>query len=366
MSGQAKAISIKNNVQKLNISVCILSKNDENLIEECIKSISDFAREIIVIDLGSTDDTVNIARKYTNRIYWGKWNKDWAEARNIFFKYAASEWVLFLDAYEKITESSKKYFNPSLLDKRNVGYIFKVNDMYHDKETESFSCRLFRRTNDIRFKLALGESVNTDLQRVSRKSKLAISPTEILIDRYIYQKYLDDSEFHEERLEISRHALKNESKLAKHIKIYYRLCEGLSLGCLGEYDDAEEIILEVLEQIQSFDKNMSYNIPSFMQVFLFLCFKYSKKQKYKEALDYIQQGVEIYHNSLTLLIRYAEQLYMNNKFKETKETLDKIRELIEEEEFYYLEEIDFNLINKLYSKLNKLVKEKLNPIEENV
>lgn len=359
MAEGTKIVATKNNTPKLNISVCILSKNDDNLIEECIKSVIDFAREIIVIDLGSTDDTVNIARKYTNRIFWGKWNKDWAEARNIFFKYAASDWILYLDAYEKIQDSSKKYFNPSLLDKKNIGYIFKTNDMYHDKETESFSCRLFRRTSDIRFKLALGESVNTDLQRASRKNKMAIFPTDIVIDRYIFQKYSDDSELHEERLEIVRHALKNESKLPRHIRLYYRLCEGLSLGCLGEYDEAEEIVLEVLEQINSVDKNMSYNIPSFMQVFLFLCFKYSKKHNYKDALDYIEQGVNIYHNSLTILIRYAEQLYMNKKYKEAKDVLSKITDLIEEEAFYYLEEIDFSMVNKLHSKLNKLVKAKL-------
>jgi glycosyltransferase involved in cell wall biosynthesis len=356
----SSANTTKSFTQKLNISVCILTKNDQEMIEDCINSVKDFAKEIIVLDYGSTDNTLNIVRSNLNRVYWVKWQKDYSEARNVFFKYATADWILYLDGHEKISEESKKFLTPQLLNKKNVGYIFNVIDYTHNKEVNTFSCRLFKRHNDIKFRLALNESVNTDLQRLSKRNRWPIVPTDILIERYSYKKYFDEIQYHEERLEIARNALeKGVGKLDYTTRLFYKLCEGLSLGCISDYAEGEEVILEVIEMIRSADKQTVYNIPSFIQAFLFLAFKYSKEENYTEGLKILKEGLEIYHDSLMLLIRYVEFLYVLGMYKECLNTIKQIRTMREEDTYYVLDTLDFELIDKLSIKLGRLATEKL-------
>ena len=74
----------KDNNQRPIISACLIVRNEEKMIENCLKSLKDFD-EIIVVDTGSIDRTIKIAKKYTNKIYNFKWNDDFSEARNFSF-----------------------------------------------------------------------------------------------------------------------------------------------------------------------------------------------------------------------------------------------------------------------------------------
>lgn len=86
------------------ISAVIIAKNEESKIEETLKSVS-FADEIIVIDDESTDKTVTIAKKYTDKIYSHK-SKGYVEAvRNFALSKATGDWILLLDADETVPKS---------------------------------------------------------------------------------------------------------------------------------------------------------------------------------------------------------------------------------------------------------------------
>jgi glycosyltransferase involved in cell wall biosynthesis len=343
---------------KLSISVCIITKNDENLIEDCIKSVIDFAREIIVVDLGSTDSTVPIVREYTNRIFGHKFNNDYSEIRNLFFKWASSDWILYLDAYERITADSRKNLNAQLLNKKNAGYMFRVTEMGQTSETEYFSMRLFRRHKDIRFKWVLHESVTDDVQRLARRDNLGIITCfDIVIERYLFLKYFDEAEMHAQYIDIARNGL-NKDNLENTIRIAYKIYLAISLNAIGEEEEAETEMEEALEAIRNLDKNTIYNIHIFITPFIFFCFKYSKKEKYSEALKIIEEAVEIYHNSLTVLARYCEQLYMAKQYKKCLDHIAKIKMLLREEEYYMLEAADFAMVYKIIAKLEGLAYEK--------
>ena len=86
----------------LNISVVILTKNEESVIERCIKSVT-FAREVVVLDSGSSDSTCDIAKKLGARILFHKWPGDFSEQRNTAGQYAGCQWILQLDADETVT-----------------------------------------------------------------------------------------------------------------------------------------------------------------------------------------------------------------------------------------------------------------------
>lgn len=88
------------------ISVSFIVKNEEQTLPKAIKSIENIADEIVVVDTGSTDYTVDIATELGAKIYYFNWVNDYAAARNISIKYATSKWILYLDADEHLSPES--------------------------------------------------------------------------------------------------------------------------------------------------------------------------------------------------------------------------------------------------------------------
>ncbi len=66
----------------LPISVCIIAKNEEKHLDECLKRLELYHYEIVLVDTGSTDSTLEIAAKYTDRIYHFDWINDFSAAKN--------------------------------------------------------------------------------------------------------------------------------------------------------------------------------------------------------------------------------------------------------------------------------------------
>lgn len=88
----------------LPISVCIIAKNEERNIENCLKPLRSFEWEIIVVDTGSTDCTKEIAAKYADKIFDYIWNKDFSAARNFAIECASYDCILFIDSDEYLME----------------------------------------------------------------------------------------------------------------------------------------------------------------------------------------------------------------------------------------------------------------------
>jgi len=84
------------------ISACIISFNEEKKIEDCLKSLVGIADEIIVVDSNSTDNTVAIAQKYTDRIILQDF-LGFIEQKNFAVQQAENDWVLSLDCDERLS-----------------------------------------------------------------------------------------------------------------------------------------------------------------------------------------------------------------------------------------------------------------------
>ncbi len=92
------------------ISLCMIVKNEENVISRCLDSVKDLADEIIIVDTGSTDRTKEIVSQYTNKIYDFEWVDDFSKARNFSFSKATKDYILWLDADDVILETDLKKF----------------------------------------------------------------------------------------------------------------------------------------------------------------------------------------------------------------------------------------------------------------
>ncbi len=88
------------------VSLCMIVKNEEENLDRCLSSARDVVDEIIVVDTGSTDRTVEIANAYNARIYYHEWQDDFSLARNISLSHATRDWILHLDADEELETES--------------------------------------------------------------------------------------------------------------------------------------------------------------------------------------------------------------------------------------------------------------------
>lgn len=109
-------------------SLCMIVKNEEKNIEKCLKAVQSFDCEILVVDTGSTDRTVEIAQKYATKVLHFTWINDFAAARNFSIANASYDWVLVLDCDEFVEKASPEQF--LLLAEENpicIGLLERIN-----------------------------------------------------------------------------------------------------------------------------------------------------------------------------------------------------------------------------------------------
>ncbi|MEK6829379.1 MAG: glycosyltransferase family 2 protein, partial [Nanoarchaeota archaeon] len=80
----------------------MITKNEENFLEQCLNSVKDIADEIIIVDTGSEDKTKVIAKKFNAKIFDFEWIDDFSATRNESLKHATKDWILMFDADEVI------------------------------------------------------------------------------------------------------------------------------------------------------------------------------------------------------------------------------------------------------------------------
>ena len=113
----------------MKLSLCMIVKNEEDVIERCLKSVLLFIDEIIIVDTGSTDKTKEIASKYTANIYDYKWNDNFADARNFSFSKASGDYIMWLDADDIVTSinANKIISLKNTYDPKTDIFMFKYN-----------------------------------------------------------------------------------------------------------------------------------------------------------------------------------------------------------------------------------------------
>lgn len=110
------------------ISLCIIGKNEEKHIGNCLAALADWPFEIVYVDTGSTDRTKEIAQNYTDSIYDFVWIDDFSAARNFALEKASNEYVLFLDCDEYLTNIDiSAVAHAAVSHPRGVGMLLRNN-----------------------------------------------------------------------------------------------------------------------------------------------------------------------------------------------------------------------------------------------
>ncbi|MEV4423192.1 glycosyltransferase [Patulibacter sp. NPDC049589] len=147
----------------LTMALCMIVKDEEAMLGRCLEAVKDWVDEIVVVDTGSTDRTVEIAREHGARVLHHVWQDDFSAARNVSFDAATTDWVLFLDADEVLVDGD----GPRLRELcgrtwREALFLVETNhtgDLEDGTATTHDAMRVFRHRPERRFSGRLHEQI---------------------------------------------------------------------------------------------------------------------------------------------------------------------------------------------------------------
>jgi glycosyltransferase involved in cell wall biosynthesis len=148
------------------LSLCMLVRDEEARVGKCLESAAGLAGEIIVVDTGSTDRTLEIAADYGARILGFEFGAvDFAAARNFGLEHATQPWILVLDADETIDLPAIPLIRELAARGENAGYYFERLNLRPDGEapTTDHAVRLFPNRPDYRYRGRVHETVDASI-----------------------------------------------------------------------------------------------------------------------------------------------------------------------------------------------------------
>ncbi|MBI4667551.1 MAG: tetratricopeptide repeat protein [Nitrospinae bacterium] len=164
----------------MSLALCMIVKNESQNIRELIETVRPLVDEIVVADTGSTDGTAGMAESLGAKVAHIPWNDDFSEARNLALENVTADWVLSLDADERISETDFNAIRGLVDNGRNDGYMLiqrhylpgpgydnmlPVSGQYPEMEkgynsyADNFALRLFRNRPDVRWEGRIHENV---------------------------------------------------------------------------------------------------------------------------------------------------------------------------------------------------------------
>lgn len=171
------------------ISFCAIVKNEEKSLPQCLETVRDVVDEMIVLDTGSRDKTVEIASKMGAKVYHFDWCDDFAAARNEALKYVKYDWILVLDADERLTPDVVPQIKDAIANPQVLAINLVRYEVGAAQSPYSLVSRLFRNHPDLKFSrpyhATIDDSAIALMERESHWQIASISPVAIL--HYGYQ-----------------------------------------------------------------------------------------------------------------------------------------------------------------------------------
>jgi tetratricopeptide (TPR) repeat protein len=167
----------------------MIVKNEVASLPQCLQSVKDVVDEIVVLDTGSSDRTVEIARELGAKVYHYQWCNDFSAARNEALKYVEGEWVLVLDADEVLSPQIVPMLKEAIAQEKNLVVNLIRQEIGAAQSPYSLVSRLFRKHPEIKFDRPYHAIVDDSVIKLRKKEPdwqiVNLSPVAIL--HYGYQ-----------------------------------------------------------------------------------------------------------------------------------------------------------------------------------
>ncbi|MCF6093305.1 glycosyltransferase [Microaerobacter geothermalis] len=212
------------------LSLCMIVKNEEKVLHRCLENVKGTVDEIVIVDTGSTDRTVEIAEKEGARVFYMEWENDFAKARNTAIEHARGKWILILDADEFLLQEEGKLLRQHIEENPSFDAFFLQCVSYYGLEKKRLgssvnpSVRVFRNLPGYRYKGRIHEQIADPIFKANPKAKFQFLDIQIKHDGYLLE------------------VVHEKSKSERNIKILEKELEDTPDECFHRYNMAVEYI----------------------------------------------------------------------------------------------------------------------------
>lgn len=261
------------------LTLSMIVKNEEKYLKDCLESVNGVVDDIVIVDTGSTDKTLEIAKEYKAKIYHFEWINDFSAARNYALQYSSGDWILYLDADERLDPNSIKELKRLINGVSKAGYYCTVKsvDSKNGRDHSIRYVRLFKNSKGIEFTGKAHEQIVPSLI----KNKYQLYHSSILINHVGYDISQSEKQSKANRnLEL----LLSDYDENKSPYIAYKIAQTYFL--LEKYEDAESYFKIAIES-----NNLPLDLKS--DCFLYLAQKSLLSYDYDNAQKYIDKAIEL-------------------------------------------------------------------------
>lgn len=266
------------------LSACLLLKNEEKYLYRCLSSIQTIVDEIIVVDTGSTDNSVQQASEFGAQVFFTEWTNDFSLARNFSLEQASGEWILVIDADEELDGKCLRSLKKRIQTPDADAYLLNVTPSWLKNqqkffEPSSLQLRLFRNNRNYRYEGFIHEQVLDSILESNPSVTIKTAP-EITI---IHQGNNPENTREEYRLKRNVNLInlvlsKESENTAKHFLLGREYCRHY------KYLQA---LTHLRLAYQNQDKQAKY-IPELLRLIISCLYQLDKES---EALTFLDQAL---------------------------------------------------------------------------
>ena len=302
----------------MNLSVCMIVRDNEHMIRECLESIRPWVDEMIVVDTGSKDATPQIAESLGAKLFQFEWIDDFSAARNVSLEQASGKWLFWMDSDDTISAECGRKLR-ALADGQHAsntyGYVMQVRCPAIGKNgIEEFTVvdhvKMFRNDPRVRFEGRIHEQVLMPIRKIGGE----IAWTDI----YVVHSGSDYSpEGQRRKSERDLRILKKDlEERPDHPFVLFNFA--MTYAELGRYKEALPWVEKCLAVSQPYESHVR-------KTYAYLANCHSQLEQESEALEACRRGRALFPDDAELLFREAMTLHSLKRFDEA---IAKYRELL--------------------------------------
>lgn len=283
---------------KFPISVCLITKDEERNIANCLRSIHSFVNEIILLDTGSSDRTIEIAKHYSAHVFEKEWANNFSESRNLALSQANEPYILVMDADEELDPESYQHLEQICsLREGEAGRVPVISPSLDDHVSISRITRAFPNNPRYRYEGRIHEQLLLD------KGNVSIRYVNVDV-RINHQGYRQEEIIRKNKTERNLDLLLLDYQ--SNPKDSYTLYQlGKTYQVHQKYEEAEKYLLIALREC----KISGAPYPTFYSsLMITMVYVLMKLRKFKEVLLLLQEGVKLFPDYTDLYFMYANTL----------------------------------------------------------
>jgi glycosyltransferase involved in cell wall biosynthesis len=295
------------------VSLCMIVRNEEHNLRDCLSPVAGLFDEIVVVDTGSTDGTREIAREFTEHVYDFPWEDDFAAARNEMLHRSSGDWIFWLDADDRVApeEVEKLRCLLSELDySRSIHMITTVCRFEHDADGVQLlsHARLFRKSPDLSWK----GRVHEQLHPPPNEAGYVTFSTNIQVEHLGYSVGAVKLKKMQRDIRLLRMDFAADPE---DVSTLYHLA--LAYARFANYAEARKYLM-ILEKQSPTDPVWA------PRLYELLCKFHEQTGDLRQALACAEKGLQSFPENVALLYQVANKLYQLGDAERCLGTINKI------------------------------------------